>query len=192
MPRPEGLRPAFVAVFVLLVGLAGCREGSSEPSPSPSSSVSTVEKMGGPIATPHRSQTFEMVYRRPGTLQDAYLVPLINTAKQSVALDRVELVSEKDASSLNFQGAFVAPGNTPLHFTPAGAGKQLTPLANYRLSPTKQSASAPVLVLRIGPALAADTEGFRFSRNNTINLHYHTASGQRYDAVYPIRVEYPN
>jgi hypothetical protein len=134
-----------------------------------------------------------MVRVPPGTLDDAFIIPLANDGSEPVLLDRVVLMPEKDASELNFAGAFVAPPSSRLRIVRASDRHRLTPVGGYCLPPLpEESNHAPTLVLRIGPALSKDRHGFAVSRNNNVNVFYRTADGLRHVAVFPERIEFPN
>ncbi|MDB5169951.1 MAG: hypothetical protein JWN82_347 [Candidatus Saccharibacteria bacterium] len=191
---PSGTVKLLVAAVLLLL-LTACRDDKPEPPPAAGVcqyQVSEREKLGGPLETPTGSISFGMVRPRADKLQDAYVIDLVNTSDSPVLLDRVQLVTDHDAAPLQFDGAFVAPAGAVQRITAAGKSKQLTPVKGYCLSSTKNRREAHVLVVRVGPALKADVRGFDVSRNNNVSLHYRTADGQRYNAVYPVQIEYPN
>jgi hypothetical protein len=142
------------------------------------------------MEVPRGGETWGELPVPPGTLQDAYVIELVNTGTSPVLLDRVELIKEKDAAPLRLDGAYVAPSGTPMRIDPAGRGTPRLPtLHGYCLPHTAGVHAASILVLRVGPA--RQPGGFRLSRNNCVNLHYRTADGQRYDAVYAVRISYP-
>lgn len=192
---------------VLLVG--GCSAASDEraspdetpvsatvtPSGEPCdySTASADPKLGGPLWDGGNSILRVRTRVPPGTLQDAFIIPLDNEGSAPVLLDKVLVMAEKDASELRFEGAFVASAAARHRVSPASDHHRLTPVHGYCLPPLEGGAeNAPTLVLRIGPSLRKDRHGFKVSRNNNVSPFYQTSDGQRHVAVYPERFEYPN
>lgn len=186
-----------------LVLLAGCQShGPDSPTPGRDGAATTAagscdydrsedEKAGGPLQGQWNGTTWGMNYVRPGTFQDATVIPLENTGDSPLLIDSVDLVPEPKASPITLEEAFVASptivetiGRTrPDSKYQRAEGHCLPPLGDDR---------APILALRIGPAEPQDVDGWRKSANNSVNVHYRTADGQRYVAAYPFRFEYPN
>jgi hypothetical protein len=213
-------RCSAVITFGLVLGgvLTGCQsDGSSDPgttgpgssgaasSPTSRTSGATAgtaadcddfgrsdqEKAGGPLQRQSNAMTYTMNYIRPGTLQDATVIPLINQTTSSVVIDSVDLVPDKDASPVTLDQAFVAPSNVVQTIGRVRDDDQYEPVAGHCLAPLG-AADAPILGLRIGPSPPGDTGQWPVSRNNSVNIHYRTDDGQRYVAVIPFRFEYPN
>jgi hypothetical protein len=198
--RRHGSKAGLAGLLALPVLLAGCTPGGDRPSPSrwgsPGCSVDTAARISdhGPIRTPRGSVQEGMRHRPSGSLQDVGMIPLLNTAAAPVTLDKVVLVPDPKASKVRLIAAFVSTDDAAMRIVKAGHwGRALRALRCYQLQPDPEgNHAAPLLVLRVGPALPDRVGRHRYSRNNDVNLYYHTADGKRYDVAYALQIEYPN
>jgi hypothetical protein len=193
------------AAVVFSLALIGCRSDApgtptpQSPSARPSNSSarcdygeSDQERAGGPLQRQSNSMTYRMNYLPPGRVQDATVIPLVNSGSSPVLIDSVDLVPDPAASSLRLIAAYVAsPGVTQRIGAPR-TGHEHVAAKGHCLPPLGTQDRAPILALRIAPASPGSAGEHRFSRNNSVNIHYRTDTGQRFVAVYPVRFEYPN
>lgn len=196
--KRQGRRAKYAALLIILsvLLLSGCvtRSSGSVSQPSRSGSTSPVDsraQLGGPVRS---VVPLEIGASRPKgrSLLDVYALQLLNQGSSPVVLDKVRLVADKSCSELRFAGAFVAPAGSNLGVVESHR-RNLLPILGYKLLALKSTGGeAPVLVLRVGPALPGNTQGFRHSRNNSVSLYYHTAAGKRYVQAFPVRIDYPN
>lgn len=188
--------------MLLAAGMSGCDAGSApagapvRSSPSAPAGChgygrSADEEAGGPLQRESHSLTFGMNHIPPGTWQDATVVSLDNAADAPVLIESVELVPDPQASPLRLAKALIAPPGVVQHVGRVHRAARWPAAAGYCLAPTGSDA-APVLALRIAPSRPPAVDGRDFSRNNAVDVHYRTASGQRYVAAFPVRFEYPN
>ena len=185
--RPELKYLATALLLVVCQFMSAC---SNEPSVTPGTEPSV--RLDGPIEVQGRAMVFGLNRIRSGKWSDVLVGEIRNTGGSTVTLESVVLSAEQDASQLRFDGAFVAPSGTQEQVSSAGSLRGLAELNGYHLKPQGQAGDGtPLLVIRIGPALRKDTDGFDVSRNNNVNLFY-SVGDERYVAIYPMRYEYPN
>jgi hypothetical protein len=187
-----------VVLFTTLA-LTGCRDEDPGPPAGTISAGSTGpcdygrsddEEAGGPLQRQSNSMTFGMRYLAPGKVQDATVIVLVNSGRSPVIIDSVGLVPDPHASPLRLLGSFIAAPSVTQRVGPPRSDARYRPAEGHCLEPLAEGDPAPVLALRISPS--APGHGPRFSRNNSVNVHYRDDSGQRYVAVYPVRFQYPN
>ncbi|MGY2703325.1 hypothetical protein [Nocardioides sp. HB32] len=119
------------------------------------------------------------------------MINLANSDQAPALIDSVDLVTDRGASPVRLAKALIAPPDVVQHVGRIHAAANWPAAAGYCL-PATADAEAPVLALRVGPSAPAQVAGHQFSRNNAVNVHYRTSDGQRYVAVFPVRIEYPN
>lgn len=180
--------------------LGGCEGSEPKPPPTPPSSTadgtacdfgagSGPVEVGGPLQYDANGLTYGRTYIKPGTLQDAGVIQLLNSSKAPALITGVDLVPDPKSSALAYEGAFVRPSNGYLEFKPPRDRSDYQPAEGYCLQPTDDE-RPPVLVLRVGPSV--NPGNTKYSQNNSVNVHYTTADGRRYVAAYPTRFRYPN
>lgn len=172
-------RTAVVAVVLLTtLALTGCRdEDPGQPAGTISASStgpcdygrSDDEEAGGPLQRQSNSMTFAMRYLAPGKVQDATVIVLVNSGRSPVILDSVDLVPDPHASPLRRLGSSIAAPSVTQRVGPPRS-VATAPLRATASSRSPRGIRRPCLPCASVPRIL-DTAP-RFSRNNSVNVHY--------------------